>query len=146
MDTNKIIESVEKLISTIIDKDINTENVKLLSLLVDIHKDIKNEEYWKEKIKMRYRNYSEGYGRSNYGRRGNYRGDDMLEEMNDNYGEYSESKYNESRGYGHNEDSIKPLKKMLKSVEEFMCMLIDEASSKEEIELIQKTARKISDM
>lgn len=138
----KLIESVEKLINKIIDKEINTENVKLLGMLVDIHKDIKNEEYWKEKLSMRYRNYnydSRNYSRS--GRNRNYRGEDSINDMYDSYNDYYDS-----RNYGHKEDSTRSLKRMLDCIEDFMCMLVEDASSDEEIMMIQKTAKKISEM
>lgn len=45
----KIIEKVDEKIDKILEMGINSENLDALGKLVDIHKDIKNEEYWKEK-------------------------------------------------------------------------------------------------
>lgn len=155
----ELLINVEKQISEVIEENINTDNITYLGKLVDIHKDIKNENYWKEKIKMyRDRDYygDHSYGRTgrymenSYGRQGEkgtgsyskYRGDDKLDEMHDYYGNYSESK---SR-YGTSEDSKKSLKYMLNSVEDFFCMLMEDVNSNEEMQMIKETARRISDM
>lgn len=84
--------------------------------------------------------YMEG-GRGNYGRR--YRGDDMMEDMAENYGRYMES--HESGNYGGPETS-KSFDYMLKSAKDFFKHLKDEAGSQEEIEKIRRTAREISEM
>lgn len=102
-----------------------------------------------------YGNYGENYGRDNYGRdnygRGGsygrrgydakYRGDDMIDEMYQNYHGYSES-----RNYGAGEDSKRSLEYMMKSVVDFIRMLEQDASSQEEIEIIKKYTRQISEM
>ena len=89
-------KQVEEKIKTITDSGITPENIKALGELVDIHKDLSNEQYWEKKeevLNMRYRGYDD-YDESDYGRRtrdsrgrymersrGNYRGEDMIEEM-----------------------------------------------------------------
>lgn len=45
----RVNEQVEEKINNIIDSGVTPENVKILGDLVDIHKDIANEEYWKKK-------------------------------------------------------------------------------------------------
>ena len=109
---------------------------------------------------MRYGDYgarmrdSRGRYMGDYGRRGvagtgrgRYRGYDYIEDMNDNYGNYSESKESYRRGnYGAGEDSMKSLDYMLKSVQQFMKMLKDDADNQEEVELIQDYARRIGDL
>lgn len=74
---DKVKEESEKIIKSILDEGIKRDNIEFLYKIVDIHKDIANEEYWltkKEDIEMRYRGYSDGYGEysegGNYGRRG----------------------------------------------------------------------------
>ena len=162
----KVKNKVEDKIKQIIDVGIQLDNVDYLYKLIDIHKDIENEEYWKfkkEGIKMRYNtNYGrddydrEEYG--NYGRRGrdsrgrymargNYRGEEMIDDMREMYGDYSESREEYDRGnYGAKEDTMKSLDYMLKSVVQFMQMLESDASSEEEMQLIKKYSRKISEM
>ena len=97
-----------------------------------------------------YGNYGESYGRDSYGRGGSYgrrgydakyRGDDMIDEMYQNYHGYSES-----RNYGAGEDSKRSLEYMMKSVVDFIRMLEQDASSPEEIEIIKKYTRQISEM
>lgn len=150
----KIMEQVEAAICRIAEEQIQPSNIDYLYKLVDIHKDLCNEKYWKEKINMyNERNYGRGYGEG-YGRRGvkgtgrgRYRNsgrysEDAMEEMYSNYGEYSEGKEN----YGADMETIKCLEKMLYSVKKFMKQLKNEAQSKEEMELIQETAQEISEL
>lgn len=94
------------------------------------------------------------YGRQEYGRRGvpgsgrgRYRGYDYIDDMDQYYGNYSESKESYRRGnYGAGDDSIKSLEYMLKSVHQFVKMLKEDADNQEEIGLIQEYAQKIGDM
>ena len=159
----KIVQQIESIIETFTDEGINSGNVDYLYKLVDIHKDLANEKYWKTKeedMKMRYREnygrrsrdsrsrYMENvmYNRDNYGR-DNYRGEDMIDEMYENYGNYSESRDSYNRGnYGSKQETLDSLKYMLQSVVEFMGMLKQEAGSKEEVDLIKRYAQTLSDM
>lgn len=162
----KLKEQIEELIGTLSDEGIRQDNVDYLYKLIDIHKDISNEDYWKEKMEMKYRtygrNYMEGgsgnygnygtYGRrsrdsrgrytegGNYGRK--YRGHDMIEEMADHYGNYMESR--ESGRYGSPETD-KAFDYMLETAEEFFEHLFEESDSPEQVEKIKMTARKISE-
>lgn len=161
----EVKDEVEKLIKELKEQTIQPGNVDYLYKLVDIHKDLSNEEYWEKEKEMRYRgNYSEGYGnygeygetygrrgvpgtgrryRESYGRRGvdaKYRGEEMLNDMSEEY-----ENYMESGNYG-GEDTMKALKYMLKSAEEFFKHIQEEAQSPEEIELVKQSARKISEM
>lgn len=169
----KVKIHVEEKINNIITQGIKPENIDNLYKLVDIHKDLANEEYWKIKeggkeMRYRYGNYENEYNRENYGdemygggrrrdsrgrymergnRRGNYRGHDMLDDMYENYGEYSENREEYKRGnYGAKGDTMKSLEYMLESVVEFIEMLKEDATSQEEIELIKKYSKKISGM
>jgi hypothetical protein len=45
----KVLEDVEKQIELIKDEGVKPDNVEYLYKLVDIHKDLKNEDYWKVK-------------------------------------------------------------------------------------------------
>lgn len=165
----KVVEQVEHKINEIINQGINDDNMNDLYKLVDIHKDLANEKYWKKKeeamdMRYRYGNYDEEredmYGR---GRRrdsrgrymerggsdrgGNYRGQEMLDDMYQNYGEYSENREEYGRGnYNAKGDTLKSLEYMLESVVDFMEMLKQDASSKEEVDMIKKYSKKISEM
>lgn len=159
--TNKILKEVDEKICQILEDGIQIDNLDALGKLVDIHKDIKNEEYWKKKgevIDMRYRDYRDDYG--NYGRRsrdsrgrymtggrGMYRGEEMIEDMHENYRDYTDGREEYMRGnYGAQSATMKSLDYMLQSVVEFLEMLKKDASSQEEMELIQKYTREISEM
>ena len=161
----KTKEEVEKLIKQITESGLQVANVELLYKLIDIHKDIENEKYWKEKEEesmYRGRDYfmddSYNGGRSrdsrgrymdgSYGRRGvpgtgrgRYRGYDMIEEMGEHYGDYSEGRDN----YGNDRETEKSFDKMLQSLEDFTYLIMQEADSQDKIEKVRKTARKISE-
>lgn len=155
----KTKEEVEKLIKQITESGLQVANVELLYKLIDIHKDIENEEYWKKKEEnMMYRdydNYSGGRSRDSRGRymdsygrrgvpgtgRGRYRGYDMIEEMGEHYGDYSEGRDN----YGNDRETEKSFDKMLQSLEDFTYLIMQEADSQDKIEKVRKTARKISE-
>ena len=160
-------ELVETELKDILDIGIQEDNIDNLGKLVDIHKDIENEEYWKEKeevYKMRY--YDENrYGEDDYrmdhtyGRRGRpagaprdsrgrYRGPEgKMHEVMEHYGNYSAASEEAHRGnYGAEQDSMKSLEYMLESVCDFMEMLERDAGSQEEAQMIKKYARKIGEM
>lgn len=169
-------EETEKVINAILEDGIRSDNVDYLYKVIDIHKDIANEEYWKEKEdNMRYRNsgrgmygnydmmdnynrrdYDDSYGRRRRDSRGRfmergrdrkYRGEEPMEDMYENYHMYLDGKDQYDRGnYGAKEDTMKSLKYMLESVVCFFDMLKEDATSQDEVELIKKYAREISEM
>ena len=169
-------EQVEKQLENIATTGIQTNNIDLLYKLIDIHKDISQENYWEEKIKLKKEGlemgrYREGarynpYGREeygNYGREeyGNYSrrrrdsrgrfmegdsyghddGEQMMDEMMGNY-----QSYRDNMSYGAEQDGMKSLNKMLESAYEFVEMLTQDAKSQEEVELIKKWTRKMSQL
>lgn len=159
---DKTKEEVERIIKQITENGLQTANVELLYKLIDVHKDIENEKYWKEKENMyRGRDYfmddsynggrsrdSRGRYADSYGRRGvpgsgrgRYRGYDMIEEMGEHYGDYSEGRDN----YGNDRETEKSFDKMLQSLEDFTYLIMQEADSQDKIEKVRKTARKISE-
>ena len=75
-----------------------------------------------------YGNYDMEYGRNSYGRQGRdsrYRGDDELDRM---YGEYG--RYQESRNrYGAGEETDRSFHYMVKSLEDFIKVLYEEAET-----------------
>lgn len=164
--TQKMIEDVKKQVEEKIDivvqEGIQMENLQALGKLVDIHKDIANEEYWekkKEVMQMQYGNYG-NYGRENYGRRmrdsrgrymegnsGRRYGEEMINEMYRNYQGYSEGREQYGRGnYGAKEETMKSLEYMLESMVDFVAMLKEDANSQQEMDLIKHYTKKISEM
>lgn len=161
----KTKSEVERIIKQITESGLQIANVELLYKLIDIHKDIENEKYWKEKEEnMMYRgrdyfmddSYNGGRSRDSRGRymdgsygrrgvpgtgRGRYRGYDMIEEMGEHYGDYSEGRDT----YGNDRETEKSFDKMLQSLEDFTYLIMQEADSQDKIEKVRKTARKISE-
>ena len=180
MEENEVVEeqntmqSLKELVETelkdILNIGIQEDNIDNLGKLVDIHKDIENEEYWskkKEVYDMRY--YDENrYGDDRYGdnyrmdrsygrrgrpmnaprdSRGRYRGpEEKMHEMMEHYGDYTVASDAANRGnYGAEEDSMKSLDSMLRCVVIFMDMLEENADSQEEAQMIKKYRKKISE-
>ena len=156
----KTQEEVEKLIKTVTDNGLQASNVQLLYQLIDIHKDIENEKYWKNKeennMYMR-----DDYGNDYRGRRSrdsrgrymgdrrseSYRGQRVLDEMYDGYRNYSDGREEYDRGnYGAKGETMRSLEGMLESVTDFIEMLQNDASSQEEVDMIKHYTRKISEM
>lgn len=174
---NDIKELVENELEQLVKVGIQSNNIDNFGKLVDIHKDIENECYWRNKeevMKMRYSDYDErkygndrmygpeDYEEERYGRRGvpgsgrrRYRGsyghgnesEEMIERMREHFGNYEYSKEELGRGnYGAKGDTIKNLDGMLSAMMRFMQSLEEDADSQEEVQLIKKYARKMSEM
>lgn len=156
----KTQKEVEKLIKTVTENGLQASNVQLLYQLIDIHKDIENEKYWKNKeennMYMRddYRNdYRGGRSRDSRGRymgdrrSESYRGQRVLDEMYDGYRNYSDGREEYDRGnYGAKGETMKSLEYMLESVTAFIEMLQHDAGSQEEVDMIKKYTRRISEI
>lgn len=163
----EITQQVEKQLEEIANEKVSTNNVDYLYRLVDIHKDLANEIYWKEKIKMygnRYsRDFSGEYGRGSYGRRGmrgtgpysryrggrgsgRYRGEEAIDEMYMNYGEYNEANqsYNEGN-YGAEGGMKESAEGIMENIYEIVEELKD-TGSPEVMQVIKKYSKKISEM
>ena len=144
--TESIKSEVEKILGDISSEGISRDNVDYVYKLVDVHKDLEQENYWEVK-KMYYGNYRRydydrddmSYGRRTRDRRGRYKGHDMIEDMRENYDRYSEN-----RRYG-GKDTSESLEYMLESIVCFVEML-EEDASEQDINLIRKYTRRIAEM
>lgn len=168
---DKVLEETESSICNMLEQGISTDNLDIIYKLVDIHKDICNEKYWKVKECeiMRYDNYGRyneygryndsgygnysnynNYGRDEYGRRGvdaKYRGHDHMDRMYNEYSRYEDGREQYNRGnYGAKDETLTSLKYMLESMQDFVKMLKSEANSQEEMQLIREYTKKISEM
>ena len=143
----EIKEKAEQAIKTVAEQGINNNNIDFLFKVIDIHKDLCNEEYWKAKEEYyMYGNYDDmNYGRrgargtgrgryseGSYGRRGvpgtgrgRYRGEEMLDEMSYHYGNY-----HNSGNYGAKEDSAY---KMTEAFKEFGFSIAEELEPNEKM-------------
>lgn len=147
---NKVIDKMTESINKIIDEGLNTSNIELLYKLVDIYKDVKEvknmnygeygrragyDSYGRENY-GNYGNYVE-YGRGSYGRQGRdmkYRGDDELDRMYSEYGRYQESR----NRYGAGEETDKSFHYMVKSLEDFIRVLYEEAETPQQKQQLQQ--------
>ena len=168
----KVTEEVDKSITRIMQQGVQTNNVDFLYKMIDIKKDIA--EIKKEEQEMMYSNYG-NYGRDSYGEysegsyaggrrrdsrgcymeggsygrrgvkgtgRGRYRGEEMMDEMAYHYGNYNEGR----EQYGADDETMKSFKYMLKSFKDYYKHLKDEASSQQEVKMLEDVAREISEM
>lgn len=165
---DKVTEEVDKSIKTIIEQGVQTNNIDFLYKMIDIKKDIAEIE--KEEQEMIYGNYGrDSYGEyegnysggrrrdsrgrymegGSYGRRGvpgsgrgRYRGEEMMEEMAYHYGNYNEGR----ERYGADEETMKSFKYMLKSFKDYYKHLKNEASSQQEVQMLEDVAREMMEM
>lgn len=166
---DKIIEQVEEAINSISEKGIEPNNLDNLGKLIDIHKDLKDEEYWKikEEYYMRYRTGNEEYGRRNYrgddmsygrrsrdsrgrytgrGRDARYRGHDMIDEMYENYGNYAEANEEHRRGnYGAKNEMLESIDDTMGAVYDLVCVISEDATP-EVMNIIRKHIKKMSEL
>ena len=172
MDKERIIKEVDNKIDTLVQQGLtSTATIDALDKLVDMKKDLMEiEKMEKGKYQGEYgeygnygRNYMEGeYNEGNYGRRGNYRegyqegnygrrmrdsrgryrGHEMIDEMDRNYGNYSEGR----EQYGAEGQTIQALESMMEAVVDFVKMLKQDASSQKEMQLIEKYIKKLENV
>ena len=157
---NEIIEETEEQMRELEEKGIDEDTIGYLYKLVDIHKDLKNEKYWEEKI-MRYRNYGTNFdnyrdsgnygnyydrpGYDSYGRRGydmKYRGDESLNRMHNEYGRYMENR----ERYGASQETDKSFHYMVESFKDFGKVLMEEADSPEQKEMLKQAMQQTMQM
>lgn len=149
----KTTEETEKLIYDIVKDGIEVENIEYLYQLIDIHKDIKEEE---SIMYGNYGNYSGNYGNygnyganyngrnagyDSYGRRGydaKYRGDESLDRMAGEYGRYSESR----NRYGAGEETDKSYHYMVKALEDFIKVLHEEAETPQQKQMLKESLQR----
>lgn len=166
---DKLKEETDKSMKRVLEQGVQTNNIDFLYKMIDVKKDIAEIE--KEEQEMMYGNYgnydnygeydrSYGGGRrrdskgrymegSSYGRRGvpgtgrgRYRGEEMMDEMAYHYGNYNEGR----ERYGADEETMKSFKYMLKSFKDYYKHLKQEASSQQEVQMLEDVAREISEM
>ena len=168
----KVKEKTEELINAILEEGIQANNIDFLYKVVDIHKDIANEEYWqtkKEENNM-YGNYGRGsygeYGEGSYGRRGvkgtgrgrysegSYgrrgvpgtgRGRYRGEEMMDEM-MYHYGNYSESGQYGAEGESMEALSNLMESAYEYFKELKENANSQDEVKMMEHYFKKMGQM
>ena len=167
----KLKELVEKELKSMEESGIDSSNIDVIYKLVDIHKDIANEEYWEAKkgaLDMRYRveyeGYEEGYGRRRRDSRGRYmaggrggRGGNYghympypemyMERMMDGMEGYMEGREEYNRGnYNGKGQSVESLEKMLEGIVAFVEEIQQDPEQHEEKEVVNHYIRKLKEM
>lgn len=92
-------------------------------------------------------NYREGYSEGNYGRRmrdsrGRYKGQEMIDEMDRRYSNYSEGR----EQYGAEGKSLEELEYMMDAVYDFIKMLKQDVRSQKEMQIIDKGLKKLENV
>lgn len=145
---DKILKKVNEKIENIVNSDITTSNLDNLYKLSKIKHIVEEGE------SMNYGNYGrydERYGHDEYGRydrdnygarrrdsRGRYMGHEHLDRMYDDYGRYMESR----ERYGASEETNKSFHYMLKSLEDFIKVLHEEANTQQEKQQLRETLQR----
>lgn len=140
----KTIKITDEAIKRILDEGLNTNNLETLYKLSKIRHMAKEDE------SMNYGNYGNygarrpGYdsygeydGRGSYGRRGydmKYRGQDEMDRMAGEYGRYMESR----ERYGAGEETDKSFHYMVKSLEDFIKVLHEEAETPQQKQMLRE--------
>lgn len=151
----KVKQEIDKTLTRIMEQGVQTTNIDFLGKMVDVKKDIAEiEKEEKEMMYGRGRNYNEG----NYSTRGrsrdsrgrfmeggsgsSYRGEELMDDMMYHYGNYNEGR----ERYGNDNETMKSFKYMLKSFKDYYKHLKQEASSQQEVQMLEDVAREISEM
>ena len=145
---DKVISKVNEQIKSIIDSEINQNNLEYLYKLSKI------KHMAKEDMNMygNYGNYGrrpgyDSYGRDeygrydNYGRRGydmKYRGEENIDRMHNEYGRYMESR----QRYGAGEETDKSYHYMVKALEDFIRVLHEEAENPQQKQMLNETLQR----
>ena len=142
---DRVIEKTNEKIKTILDEDINVNNLDLLYKLSKIKHMAKEDKnmYGAYGRRAGYDSYGrEDYrGYDNYGRRGydtKYRGDDELDRISGEYGRYMESR----NRYGAGEETDRSFHYMVKALEDFIKVLHEEAETQQQHQMLNETLQR----
>jgi hypothetical protein len=145
---------IEEQIKNVLEQDINMNNIEYLYKLSKIKHMMKEDE------NMNYGNYGrrpgyDSYGRygeygnygnygnygDSYGRRGRdmkYRGHDYIDRVGNEYGRYMESR----ERYGASPETDKSFEYMVKSLEDFVKYLHEEAETPQQHQMLNETLQR----
>ena len=147
----KLIEKTKSSINQILEGDISPNNIEYLYKLSKINHMAKEDNNMYGNYMGRtpgydtygrsnYGNYGE-YNRGNYGARGydsKYRGEENLDRMYNEYGRYMESR----NRYGASEETDKSFHYMVKSLEDFIRVLHEEAETPQQKQMLNETLQR----
>ena len=141
----KLIEKTKNSINQILEGDISPNNVEYLYKLSKINHMAKEDKNMYGNYMGRtpgYDTYGRGmeYGR-NYGARGydsRYRGEENLDRIYNEYGRYMENR----NRYGASEETDKSFHFMVKSLEDFIRVLHEEAETPQQKQMLNETLQR----
>ena len=145
---DRVIQKVEEKIKTIIDGEIDQNNLEHLYKLSKIKHLAKEDKEMYGNYEGRRSGY-DTYGRDSYGEygRGRYgardrdmrdRGDDEMDRMHGEYGRYMEN-----RGrYGASEETDRSFHYMVKALEDFIKVLHEEADTPQQKQMLNETLQR----
>ena len=145
----KLIEKTKSSIEQILEGDISPNNIEYLYKLSKINHMAKEDKnmnygYYGNYAARRpgydsYGNYGE-YNR-NYGARGQdsrYRGEENIDRMYNEYGRYMENR----NRYGASQETDKSFHYMIKSLEDFIHVLYEEADNEQQKQMLRETLQR----
>lgn len=141
----RLIDKTKSSIEQILEGDISPNNIEYLYKLSKINHMAKEDKNMYGNYMGRtpgYDTYGRGmeYGR-NYGARGydsRYRGEENLDRMYNEYGRYMESR----NRYGASEETDKSFHYMVKSLEDFIRVLHEEAETPQQKQMLNETLQR----
>lgn len=140
----RLIEKVEQPIRQILDEEVSPNNIEYLYKLSKIRHMAKEDKCMNEYgRKPGYDSYGRYYGEygNEYGRRGydmKYRGNEHIDRMAGEYGRYMESR----NRYGTSEETDKSFHYMIKSLEDFVRVLYEEANTEQQKQMLRETLQR----
>jgi len=149
---DKLLEKVDEKIQHILDEDINTNNLEHLYKLSKIKHMTKEDKemygnYGNYGRRPGYDSYGRyygeygNYGEGSYGRRGydmKYRGDEHMDRMSGEYHRYMENR----ERYGANPETDKAFEYMVKSLEDFVKYLHEEAETPQNHQMLNEALQR----
>lgn len=144
----KLIEKTKGSINQILEGDISPNNIEYLYKLSKINHLAKEDKnmygnymgrnpgYDTYGRGMEYGNYSGNYGARGYDSR--YRGNEYLDRMSGEYGRYMENR----NRYGAGQETDRSYHYMIKSLEDFIRVLYEEADSEQQKQQLRETLQR----
>lgn len=144
----KVIKRMEESIENILNEGLNINNLDNLLKLSKIKHMAKEDKNMYGSYNNRrpgydtygYNEYG-NYLRNNYGRQGRdmrYRGDNEIDRMSGEYGRYMENR----ERYGASEETDKSFHYMIKSLEDFINVLHEEADTPQQKQMLNETLQR----
>ncbi len=144
----KLIEKTKGSINQILEGDISPNNIEYLYKLSKINHMAKEDKnmygnymgrnpgYDTYGRNMEYGNYNGNYGAR--GRDSRYRGDEYLDRMSGEYGRYMENR----NRYGASQETDRSYHYMIKSLEDFIRVLYEEADNEQQKQQLRETLQR----